>query len=88
MLKHLNLDRFFTSITISSIAGFAKPAANIFQIALSKYNLAPSEAWHIGDSLTDDYQGAKNAGLTAFWLNCDVHSVNIENQLPNLCTLG
>jgi len=88
VLKHLDLDHFFSSITISSLAGFAKPATNIFQIALNKYNFAPQEAWHIGDNLDDDYQGAKNAGLTAFWLNPNVHLVNIENQLPNLCTLG
>jgi len=88
VLNHLDIDHFFTSITISSIAGFAKPADNIFQIALSKHNFTSSQAWHIGDSLTDDYQGAKNAGLTAFWLNYDAHSLNIENQLPNLCSLG
>ena len=88
VLNHLDLDRFFTSITISSTAGFAKPAANIFQIALSKYNFATERAWHIGDSFTEDYQGAKNAGLTAFWLNVSDHSQNIENQLPNLCSLG
>lgn len=88
LLKHLDLDHFFSSITISSVAGFAKPAANIFQIALSKHNFASGEAWHIGDSLTEDYQGAKNAGLTAFWLNPHDYSLNIENQLPNLCTLG
>ena len=88
VLNHLDLDRFFTSITISSTAGFAKPAANIFQIALDKHNFAADRAWHIGDNLTEDYQGAKNAGLTAFWLNYDKHSLNIENQLPNLCSLG
>ncbi|MEL6930507.1 MAG: HAD-IA family hydrolase [Cyanobacteria bacterium J06600_6] len=88
VLNHLDLNRFFTSITISSMAGFAKPAANIFQVALDKHNLAPDQAWHIGDSLVEDYQGAKNAGLTAFWLNPHDRSRNIENQLPNLCSLG
>jgi len=88
VLNHLDLDHFFTSITISSMAGFAKPAANIFQIALSKYNFTADRAWHIGDSFTEDYEGARNAGLTAFWLNVGDHSRNIENQLPNLCSLG
>ena len=88
VLNYLDLNRFFTSITISSIAGFAKPEANIFQIALSKHNFAANRAWHIGDSLTEDYHGALNAGLTAFWLNPNENLLNIENHLPNLCSLG
>lgn len=88
VLNLLDLDQFFTSITISSIAGFAKPEPTIFQIALSKHNFAPHQAWHIGDSPIEDYAGGKNAGLTSFWLNRNDRLLNIENQLPNLCSLG
>lgn len=88
LLNHLELDQFFTSITISSTAGFAKPDVNIFQIALSKHNLPSHQAWHIGDSQTEDYAGAKKAGLRAFWLNRQAASLNLENQLPNLWSLG
>ena len=88
LLNLLNLDQFFTSITISSTAGSAKPETNIFQIALSKHNLAANQAWHIGDSPIEDYEGAKNAGLSSFWLNRNARLLNIENQLPNLSSLG
>lgn len=88
VLKALDLEHFFTSITISSVAGFAKPDQNIFEIALKKHGLSPNQAWHIGDSKNEDYLGAKNVGIHAFWLNRDLHSVNIENQLPNLSSLG
>jgi putative hydrolase of the HAD superfamily len=88
VLNFLDLDQFFTSITISSTAGFAKPDANIFHLALRKHHLAPHQAWHIGDSVTEDYTGAKNAGFRSFCLNRQGHSLNIENQLPNLWTLG
>lgn len=88
LLNLLNLDQFFTSITISSVAGFAKPKSNIFQLALNKHNLSSDQAWHIGDSPTEDYAGAKNAGLSSFWLNRSAYSLNIENQLPNLWSLG
>jgi putative hydrolase of the HAD superfamily len=88
VLNCLDLDQFFTSITISSSAGFAKPDANIFYLALSKHQATPAQAWHIGDSPTEDYTGAKNAGLGAFWLNRLDHLLNIENQLPNLRSLG
>ena len=88
VLKALDLEHFFSSITISSVAGFAKPDQNIFEIALNKHGLSPGQAWHIGDSKNEDYLGAKNMGIHAFWLNRDLHSVNIENQLPNLSSLG
>lgn len=88
LLKALDLESFFTSITISSVAGFAKPDANIFKIALKKHHCEPEQAWHIGDSFKEDYQGAKNTNIQAFWLNRDRDSRNIENQLPNLSSLG
>ncbi|MFP5269937.1 HAD-IA family hydrolase [Coleofasciculus sp.] len=68
VLKALNLDEFFSSITISTEAGAAKPDPKIFTHALHKHGCEPSEAWHIGDSLREDYQGAKAAGLRAIWL--------------------
>jgi putative hydrolase of the HAD superfamily len=88
LLKTLDLEHFFTSITISSVAGTAKPEPNIFEIALKKHGLIAQEAWHIGDSIIEDYQGAKNAKIHSFWLNRSTSSLNIENQLPNLSSLG
>ena len=88
ILNILELERFFTSVTISSTAGFAKPNAGIFQIALAKHNSRADRAWHIGDSIKADYEGARKAGLSSFWLNRPGQLLNIENQLPNLCSLG
>lgn len=88
VLDSLNLSQFFTSITISSLAGAAKPDPNIFNIALKKHNILAQQAWHIGDSEIEDYQGAKNAGIKPFWLNRKAVSLDVENQLPNLSSLG
>ena len=88
VLKALELEPFFTSVTISSEVGFAKPDPNIFQIALNKHGLTAKVAWHIGDSLIEDYQGAKQAQIEAFCLNRDSSLDKIENHLPNLSSLG
>ena len=88
VLNLLELDQFFTSTTISSIAGFAKPEANIFQIALTKHGVTCKAALHIGDNPVEDYEGAIKAGLRSFWLNRHDRLLNIDNQLPNLCSLG
>lgn len=63
VLKALNLSDYFSSITISTEAGVAKPDARIFQIALQKYECAADMAWHIGDSVKEDYEAANLAGL-------------------------
>ncbi|MGQ4649972.1 HAD-IA family hydrolase [Lyngbya aestuarii] len=71
VLKALKLDEFFTSITISTQIGAAKPDSQTFTAALQKHQCNPQEAWHIGDSFSQDYQGAKVAGLRAIWLERD-----------------
>lgn len=68
VLKSLDLEKYFQTITISSNAGAAKPDGKIFAIALEKHHCQPQQAWHIGDSFQEDYQGAKAAGLRAVWL--------------------
>lgn len=71
VLNVLNLGGFFNSVTISTEVGAAKPDVRMFQTALQKYSCPPEQAWHIGDSLREDYQGAKAAGLRAIWLKRD-----------------
>lgn len=69
VLTALELDRYFSTVTISTEVSAAKPQPEIFAAALNKYQCQPQSAWHIGDSLEEDYLGAGNAGLTAIWLN-------------------
>ncbi len=73
VLADLELKSYFDSITISTEVGAAKPEAKIFKTALTKYQLerSPDLAWHIGDSFSEDYEGATAVGITAFWLNRD-----------------
>ncbi|MEG5031874.1 HAD-IA family hydrolase [Microcoleus sp. AT3-D2] len=69
VLKALNLAEYFTSVTISTEVGAAKPDSQIFTAALQKHNCTAENVLHIGDSFKADYCGAKNAGLNAIWLN-------------------
>jgi len=66
ILEGLTLKQFFDSVTISSLVGAAKPDAQIFLSALEKHQCEPEEVWHIGDSLSEDYQGALSVGMKAF----------------------
>ncbi|MBW4649691.1 MAG: HAD-IA family hydrolase [Kastovskya adunca ATA6-11-RM4] len=68
VLEALELTQFFESVTISTEIGAAKPDERIFAAALNKHHCSPPEAWHIGDSFKEDYQGAKAVGIRAIWL--------------------
>ena len=66
ILTHLELTNFFSEIICSSRQKIAKPDPRIFQFALNQYHCLPRQAWHIGDSLREDYNGATTAGFKAF----------------------
>ena len=61
--RALGLDSFFDSVTISSLAGAAKPAEQIFSHALEQHMLNPEEVLHVGDHRIEDFEGAQWAGL-------------------------
>jgi putative hydrolase of the HAD superfamily len=71
ILDGLGLRKRFDSITISSEAGWAKPAAEVFRVALDRHLLQPAQAIHVGDSEHLDVAGARAAGLTALLLRPD-----------------
>jgi putative hydrolase of the HAD superfamily len=68
VLDALALTDFFQSVTISTEVGAAKPDPLIFATALQKHGCHATEAWHVGDSYRDDYEGAQTAGLRGIWL--------------------
>ena len=71
VLQALELKQFFTSVTISSQVGSAKPNEKIFLTALEKHQCKSHEAWHIGDSLKEDYQGAIALSIKGILLKRD-----------------
>ncbi|MCF2969820.1 HAD-IA family hydrolase [Synechococcus sp. Nb3U1] len=73
VLKQLQLEEYFSSITLSTRVGYAKADAKIFHAALKAQGIPSEQAWHIGDSYHQDYLGAKAAGLNALWLDRAEH---------------
>lgn len=71
VLRGLGIAEAFDTVTISSLAQAAKPAPQIFHLALEKHAVDPEEALHIGDSLREDVEGAKKAGLHTVLLDRD-----------------
>ncbi len=68
LCQALGLAGYFEQIFTSARVGYPKPNPKIFQYALSSMALNPTEAVHIGDSLSADVGGAWSAGMEALWL--------------------
>jgi putative hydrolase of the HAD superfamily len=80
VLQALEIDSWFKSVTISTQIGAAKPEAAIFEAALAKHRTLPAQAWHVGDSWTEDYAGSTAAGLRGLWLNREGAALDVETQ--------
>jgi putative hydrolase of the HAD superfamily len=55
----------------SAVAGEPKPGAAVFREALRLAGVGPGEALHVGDSLVNDVEGARAAGVRAVLLARD-----------------
>lgn len=68
-LKGSNIHQYFDQIIDSEIAGVKKPHPYIFELALTKANVAPQNSLMIGDSIEADIMGAKSAGFHTLHFN-------------------
>lgn len=69
-LKDSGLDQYFADIFVSEDTGSQKPQAEYFHYCFARIpEQDPSRMMIIGDSLTSDIQGGKNAGVATCWVN-------------------
>lgn len=69
LLDRLDLTRRFDGVVVSALVGASKPAREIFDAALDLAGVAAQEVLHVGDSPSEDYEGARRAGLPALLLD-------------------
>jgi putative hydrolase of the HAD superfamily len=69
VMKELSIDKYFDFFIISSEAGYAKPQAEIFHIALNRAGVTPSECLHVGDNLNNDFHSPRALGIKALLLD-------------------
>ncbi|MDP4198445.1 MAG: HAD-IA family hydrolase [Bacteroidota bacterium] len=84
-LARCGLLELLDSITISEEAGFSKPDARIFQIALDRLGLEAQETVMIGDAWENDILGARAAGIRSVWYNA-YSSEPPERTVPEIRT--
>ena len=64
----LELADAFEHVIASAEVGVAKPDRRIFDEACTRLGVPPDRVLHVGDTLADDYEGARAAGLQAILL--------------------
>ena len=63
--------------------GYNKPSREYFDACFTRIpGFAPERAMMVGDSLTSDILGGKNAGLTTCWVNA-AHAPGRPGILPD-----
>ncbi|MCR4778209.1 MAG: YjjG family noncanonical pyrimidine nucleotidase [Lachnospiraceae bacterium] len=66
-IRSTGLDAYLEDVFVSEDLGVNKPAKEYFDICLGKISEPKENCIVIGDSLSSDMQGAKNAGLSSVW---------------------
>lgn len=69
LLAGLKLQRYLAAIIVSCEVGFTKPSPVIFEQALRALGAPAAAVVHVGDSLREDVEGARAAGLRALHLD-------------------
>ncbi len=69
LLDRLGLTPHFDGVVVSALVGASKPDRRIFETALEAAGVGADEALHVGDSPSEDYEGARAAGLPALLLD-------------------
>jgi putative hydrolase of the HAD superfamily len=63
VLERSGLSPLVDGAVTSAELGVAKPDPRIFERALALAGTRPDEAWHVGDSVDADVEGARRAGV-------------------------
>ena len=84
LLDRLGLASRFASIAVSAIEETGKPDPEIFRRACDRVCVRPSEVLHVGDSLKEDYEGARGAGLSALLLDRTDRHVEMADRIRSL----
>jgi len=62
-LRKLGIDSYFDVTVVSQAVGWRKPSCRIFNEALKRLQVQPTESVYVGDTPIEDIKGAKEAGL-------------------------
>ncbi len=87
-LRRTGLADGFAGVIASGDFGCSKPDPRIFHYACERASVNPSDAIHVGDSLTVDYDGASAAGLRGVLLVREESAMPADPSIATLRSLN
>ena len=76
---------YFSRVVSSGTEGVAKPEAEIFHRAVRRMDVAPGEAFYVGNLASTDARAARAAGLHSVWLHRD--GTGLGDDPPEITSL-
>lgn len=83
----LGLATYFDVILASAEVGYAKPAREIFDAAAHHLRLDPAEILHVGDTMSEDFEGARAAGFHAVLLDREGGQAEVRPVIRTLAEI-
>ena len=68
-LELIGIDHLFSDVVTAAMAGAAKPARQVFDMAVQFGGASAEQTLHVGDHPQYDVDGARGAGLRTAWVN-------------------
>ncbi|GAB2667414.1 HAD family hydrolase [Nocardia goodfellowii] len=87
-LQTLDIRGYFEAVLCADELGYAKPDAAAFHAACAALDLPPGEVAYVGDRLDIDALGARDAGLTAVWLDRAGSGVGVPAGVLRITSLS
>jgi len=84
IVKELGLTAYFETVIASAAVGCSKPGLKIFEAALTAMNVAREHCAHVGDSISDDYEGARQSGLIPILIDRSARAYNGYTRMNSL----
>lgn len=82
-IESAGIAKYFENIFISQLVGFDKPRVEFFEYCFSEIpSFRKEETMIVGDSLSSDIKGGKNAGITTVWFNPHKYA-NTSELIPD-----
>src|SRR6185437_5715900 len=82
-IQAVGLENYFESIVISSLHGFRKPDARLFQQTLDDMKLGPAEVIWVGNDMFRDIYGAQALGIKSIFIDSNQGAKSYEDVAPD-----
>ncbi|MGH7395942.1 MAG: HAD family hydrolase [Candidatus Rokuibacteriota bacterium] len=83
ILEREGIGHLFETIVISDEVGWRKPKPVIFETALARMKLPPTDALFVGDRADIDVIGARGVGMPTAWINREAARLPTDVQPPD-----